>query len=176
MSLSPENRACPCHPDDAPTPCQHGYALSVCLRSALLENEREVERLAALVYVPGVTRCAKCGLRLVSSTLHAGTGAVTANTSPQDCLNGCGPMWRVTERDAGNDLCDRLDASQEQVKLLSGIVSVVLQCDREALADHRPKWGLADCVDNDGKPYQSQFLGDALAKARETLQRLRGEG
>lgn len=54
----------------------------------------------------------------------------------------------------------------KRVVELTEIVAVVLQADREALADHRPKWGLADCVDNDGKPYQSHFLGDALARAR----------
>jgi hypothetical protein len=45
----------------------------------------------------------------------------------------------------------------------------MLSADREALANHRPKWGVADCVDNDGVPYQSQWFGDALAEARALL-------
>lgn len=77
-----------------------------------LPLEAELARLRALVYVPGVTKCAKCSLRLVSSVLDASSGRVGFDTSPQDCPNGCGPMWRVTERDASNELCDRLEAAQ----------------------------------------------------------------
>lgn len=49
------------------------------------------------------------------------------------------------------------------------VMEVVLSADREALANHRPKWGIADCIDNDGVPYQSQYLGDALNRARAFL-------
>ena len=69
----------------------------------------EIERLERLVYVPGLWRCPKCQFNLVSNTLHAGTGMVSADNKPQQCANGCGPMWRVTERDAGNDLIDRAE-------------------------------------------------------------------
>lgn len=69
------------------------------------------EELEALVYVPGLRRCAKCGLRLVTNSISAATGAMRADDSPQTCPNNCGPMWRVTEREAGNDLCDRLEAA-----------------------------------------------------------------
>lgn len=82
----------------------------------LSEGISERERLEHLVYVPGIWKCAKCALSLVSNTLNANTGAMKANTSPQECLNGCGPMWRVTERDAGNDLCDRLDAASLKLR------------------------------------------------------------
>jgi hypothetical protein len=81
------------------------------------ELEGENERLAKLVYVPGVTRCAKCGLRLISSTLDASSGQIAANTSPQQCPNDCGPMWRVTERDAGNEVCDRLEAAESALRV-----------------------------------------------------------
>lgn len=77
--------------------------------------EARVVELEKLVYVPGVWKCAKCGLRLVSSTLNAHSGSVTANSEPQQCPNGCGPLWRVTERDAGNDLCDRLDKCADEL-------------------------------------------------------------
>lgn len=80
---------------------------------ALDEIERldaEVARLEKLVYVPGVWKCAKCAFSLISKTLYVNLGVVGANTSPQQCANGCGPMWRVTERDAGNEVCDRLEA------------------------------------------------------------------
>lgn len=45
----------------------------------------------------------------------------------------------------------------------------MLSADREALANHRPKWGVADCVDNAGVPYQSQWFADALTDARALL-------
>lgn len=59
----------------------------------------EVERLGAMVYLPGIWKCAKCTLELISSVLNAGDGNIYANTKPQECPNGCGPMWRVSERD-----------------------------------------------------------------------------
>jgi hypothetical protein len=46
--------------------------------------------------------------------MNAATGQVRADKKPQDCPNGCGPMWRRTERDAGNDLMDRLDNEAEK--------------------------------------------------------------
>jgi hypothetical protein len=83
---------------------------------AAIERDRlmaEVERLARLVYVPGLWRCAE--LHLVSSTLHAHSGTISANNEPQQCANGCGPMWRVTERDAGNRAIDAHIAEREKL-------------------------------------------------------------
>lgn len=86
------------------------------LISELKAAREERDELARKVFVPGVRRCAKCGLRLVTSTLHVGDGRVSANNEPQDCPNECGPMWPLTEREAGNDLCDRLDAATERAQ------------------------------------------------------------
>ncbi|MGC8534872.1 MAG: hypothetical protein ACP5QR_04990 [Rhizomicrobium sp.] len=46
-------------------------------------------------------------------SLRASDGAIGVKTTidPEDCPNGCGPLHRVTERQAGNDLIDRLEAS-----------------------------------------------------------------
>jgi hypothetical protein len=77
------------------------------LRARVAELEGENERLAKLVYVPGLRKCAKCGFVLVTSNLHAHTGAVTANDKAGTCPNCNVPLWRVTERDAGNDMVDR---------------------------------------------------------------------
>ena len=60
------------------------------LRTKLEEAERKV-------YVPGLWRCAKCKLDLIATTLSQ--QGHSANNNPQACPNGCGPMWRVTERD-----------------------------------------------------------------------------
>lgn len=74
--------------------------------------QAEIERLEKLVYVPGLWKCARCQCGVVSSTMHAGSGLVKANNAPQPCPNGCGPMWRVTERDAGNELADRMELTR----------------------------------------------------------------
>lgn len=40
---APDNRACTCHPDDAPIPCEHKFAASECWRAAVLaETKREI--------------------------------------------------------------------------------------------------------------------------------------
>ncbi len=71
-----------------------------------------VEALEKLIYVPGLWRCAKCGLSLITTTLDASSGRFAANREPQSCANGCGPMWRVAERDAGNKLIDDMEQMQ----------------------------------------------------------------
>lgn len=73
----------------------------------------EVERLEKLVYVPGLWKCAKCKCSVISTNLHVNASTdrmFSANNQPQICPNECGPMWRVTERDAGNELIDRMEA------------------------------------------------------------------
>lgn len=70
--------------------------------------EAEVGRLHELVYVPGAFRCAKCNFRLIATTLNVAVGAAYANNAPQDCPNGCGPLWRISERDAGNEISDQV--------------------------------------------------------------------
>lgn len=71
----------------------------------------EIERLGKLVYVPGLWRCAKCEFQLIQANLNAGDGTVTARDQAGDkCPNCNSPLWRVTERQAGNDVCDRLEA------------------------------------------------------------------
>lgn len=69
-----------------------------------------VRWLESLVYVPGLWRCARCSCETVSTNIHVPSGRFSANNKPQRCPNDCGPMWRVTERDAGNRLVDRLEA------------------------------------------------------------------
>lgn len=85
-----------------------------------------IATLEKLVYVPGLWRCAKCELKLVSNIMCASTGNMAANNSPQQCANGCGPMWRVTEREAGNDMIERCTKLQERLAALEagGMVMV----------------------------------------------------
>lgn len=83
------------------------------IQSELAPLLSEIARLEKLVYVPGVWKCAKCGCGLISTTLHVDVGAFSANNLPQQCPNGCGPMWRRTERDAGNELIDQMDSVRD---------------------------------------------------------------
>ena len=69
-----------------------------------------IAELEALVYVPGLWRCAKCKFQLVQAVLSASTGAVHSHDKPgEKCPNCAGPLWRVTERQAGNDMADRCE-------------------------------------------------------------------
>jgi hypothetical protein len=78
--------------------------------AAITEARAEIERLKSLVYVPGLWRCAKCNFSLVQANLNAKDGTVTARDKPGDkCPNCDSPLWRVTERDAGNEMVDRAE-------------------------------------------------------------------
>lgn len=84
---------------DLAVPEKERENLCACAHEALFKAEQEREKLQALVYVPGVWRCAKCELRLVHTNLHVKSGTFSANNEPQPCPNGCGPLWRISERD-----------------------------------------------------------------------------
>src|SRR3990167_8195883 len=94
----------------------------------------ENDRLEKLVYVPGVFSCAKCRVVLVSTTMHAHTGLMKANTEPQKCPNGCGPLWRRTERDAGNELCDRLEKAEAALAALQKDYDLTTEVDKRVHA------------------------------------------
>ena len=80
------------------------------LRTALAERDATIERLTKLVYVPGLWKCPKCKFSLVQANLNALDGTVTARDQPGDkCPNCASPLWRVTERDAGNEMVDRAE-------------------------------------------------------------------
>ena len=82
-----------------------------------------IEALELQVYVPGLWRCPKCKFQLVQSTLYAATGTVGARNEPGDkCPNCHGPLWRVTERQAGNDMVDRCEQAFEREKLLNAVI------------------------------------------------------
>jgi len=85
-------------------------------RELLAKAVERIRELEQLVYVPGLWRCAKCECQVMSTNLHAASGRISANNEPQACPNNCGPMWRVTERDAGNRLIDQADREQERVR------------------------------------------------------------
>lgn len=109
------------------------------LLSTIAALQQEVGRLESLVYVPGVLMCAKCSFSLISANLHVNTGQVSANNSPGHCPNGCGPMWRVTERDAGNGLIDRMEtilAENKKLRRLADVRGVLMEEYKHRLQQH----------------------------------------
>lgn len=76
-------------------------------RDAAVKRTEELEKL---VYVPGAWRCAKCGCVVSSMVFCAADGGVVikADDHGKPCPNGCGPLWRQTERDAGNEMAESL--------------------------------------------------------------------
>jgi hypothetical protein len=97
----------------------------------IAEQDAEIARLERLVYVPGVFKCAKCNLSLVSTTLNVAQNLAKANNEPQQCPNGCGPLWRKTERDAGNELCDMLEKNRARTggtESEGEIMSIIRTC------------------------------------------------
>ena len=114
------DRAADCVPEQIFTADQmHAYARQA-LAAQPAPGVGGDARLEELAYVPGAWRCPKCSLRLIAQTLHMQDGGMSANNQPQACANGCGPMWRVTERE------DRQDAQRfanEQTDKLNALLS-----------------------------------------------------
>lgn len=116
----------------APAESAWGRKLLAQLDAVTAERDQAIR----LAYVPGLWKCAKCKFSLTARVLYVQSGTVGANERPQDCANGCGPMWRVTERDAGNELCDRLEAITRKQRAgltwAGGMEDAAELCDQEA--------------------------------------------
>lgn len=109
------------------------------------EAANEIERLEKLVYVPGVLKCSKCGFGLIKTTLHVQTGNFSANNEPDHCPNDGAPLWRVTERDAGNDLVDRGAEMSDQIIRLRATLQDIADLDKHGgynTACHRARAAL----------------------------------
>lgn len=81
---------------------------------SLIDTE-ELKRLKGaegLIYVPGSWVCDKCTFVQIRSTFSVGDGIVRADNSSwlDPCPNCDIPMRRQTEREAGNQMCERLEA------------------------------------------------------------------
>lgn len=85
-----------------------------------------VSWLEKLNHVPGKLACPKCKFELISMTLHVGNGAVSANNKSDVCPNGCGPLWKVSERaerELWSDIADKqFDEIQEMKKIIAAYV------------------------------------------------------
>jgi hypothetical protein len=80
------------------------------------------DKLAAeneqLKYQPGHLECKKCGFGLVKNYINLNSGRISANSSPQDCANGCGPMWKIARADFSKRLMNSLDSATDKIKEL----------------------------------------------------------
>lgn len=121
-------------------------ALQSAHAAGLAQGDAEIDELRKLVYVPGLWKCKKCGFTLVQRILRACDGAVgVRDEAGEHCPNDGSPLWRVSERDAGNELADRAteyleralaaEADRDKWKA-SGedVVQMLVQRDREAEA------------------------------------------
>ncbi|GAB4071680.1 hypothetical protein KHC28_00120 [Ancylobacter sonchi] len=76
----------------------------------VVRKDARIAELERQVYVPGLWRCARCNFSLLQANLNACDGSVTARDQPGDkCPNCDSPLWRVTERQAGNEMVDRAE-------------------------------------------------------------------
>ena len=93
---------------------------------AILSTELEVVKaerddLAKKVYVPGLWKCAKCGFQLVQRVIRASDGAVgVRDEAGETCPNDGAPLWRVSERDAGNEMVDRFGEQVDRARQAEG--------------------------------------------------------
>lgn len=100
-----------------------------------------IEALERQVYVPGLWRCPKCEFRLCQATLYAATGTVGARDEPGDKCPHCnGPLWRVSERQAGNERGKRCKQELERAWMLDAVI------EKQALALMKIRAGSANPV------------------------------
>lgn len=97
----------------------------------------EISRLERQVYVPGLWRCAKCSYQLMQANLNTADGTVTARDKPGErCPNCDTPLWRVTERESGNQLVERLEqevarsaALAQALEVAKGRIELLMSAD-----------------------------------------------
>lgn len=73
-----------------------------------MSEAKRIRELEDQVYVPGMTKCAKCDFVLVSNFI--GEHGTMADNRPQKCPNDGHPMWRVTYKDECHRIGLRLEA------------------------------------------------------------------
>ena len=87
------------------------------LEARVIAAEAEQARLERLVYVPGLWKCAKCDFTLTQRNLNSADGSVTVRDVPGYKCRNCGsPLWRVTERQAANEMIDTAYAMSDKLR------------------------------------------------------------
>ena len=95
--------------------------------ATILDLKANLADLERQVYVPGQWRCAKCKFTLQRQTIDVagGGGGVSERdrNEPERCPNGCGPLWRVSERTVANELCDSIERLFEEKKAAESLAA-----------------------------------------------------
>jgi hypothetical protein len=105
----------------------------------IVELEADVARLK---YAPGHFECPKCKFHMVSNTIDVQSGGISASDKPQECSNGCGPMWRVSWQDYCKDISDSAERLLMEKGALKDTLLSIKATIRWRHADGCPKdWG-----------------------------------
>lgn len=130
----------------------------------------ELAEAKSQLYVPGRWRCPKCKFGLMQMKLRASDGAVGVRDDPgEKCPNCDTPLWRVTEREAGDELAERCqEYLQRAVKAEADLAEAL-----EALKYGEAWTGeyLEDCR-NDGLAAEVERVEFGLGKIRAVLAKL----
>ncbi|HEX6941148.1 MAG TPA: hypothetical protein VF158_17225, partial [Longimicrobiales bacterium] len=118
--------------------------------------------------IPGVFRCAKCGLVLNAVALNAQDGTTAPDTNPQRCPNGCGPMWPETYKAAYHDLmkqCEAMANELAQFRAPSGEGEAYAR--RSVIAMNRLISLMARAYGEEGFPGAPEFVRRAMSYAAD---------
>ena len=167
----PTTTSCLCHKSREDMMLAALVAEKRAREEALAENAR----LARLVYVPGQWRCAKCKFTLIQANLNANDGTVTARDQPGDkCPNCDSPLWRVTERDAGNEMIDRAEEAFEAKRAAETHSAALARALEEAKASlawamkRIDKYARHRAEEGDGELYEFASARSLLAPKEDT--------
>ncbi len=64
-------------------------------------------------FIAGNFECKKCGFYLVKKMIYMKSANIGPNNEPENCANGCGPMWKVSKDEYIKTLLKRLDAASD---------------------------------------------------------------
>lgn len=106
------------------------------LAREVLAQSARIAALETEVYCPGLWKCAKCGFGMVCKVIDMSAAILGANNSPQQCMNGCGPMWRVTERTNRIEMQDGYEAATLQLSDLKARAEAAERALAEARANN----------------------------------------
>ena len=67
------------------------------------------------IYAPGVSSCPNCKMRLIKAVISMKDDEIYADDSPARCLNGCGPLWRVTWKEEAQENMDLVEQFQKRI-------------------------------------------------------------
>jgi hypothetical protein len=84
------------------------------LLDEIVELRADNAKMKQEKYVPGHWECKKCEFYLVSKILYVQSGSIGSNDSPNQCANGCGPMWRISWTDHVRKVIEGVDALADE--------------------------------------------------------------